>query len=74
MKDKLKPCPFCGNEDLEIQVLELKKDLFVDGNWCIVDIRCNNCKTLKSRKVLGISEEDCIKDAIRLWNRRANND
>lgn len=72
MNDKLKACPFCGGEDLIIETLSSRTDILTNYHACIVDIRCNNCHTLKSATVYGVDENDCMKEVIRLWNRRVN--
>jgi hypothetical protein len=69
---EIKKCPFCGNENLVIDVVERREDILINGVWCAIDIRCNDCKTLKSLRTLGIGEKDCVNEAIRLWNRRVD--
>ena len=74
MKDKLKPCPFCGSEDLAFEILSSRTDILTNYHACIIDIRCNDCHTLKSSTVYGTDENDCIKEVVRLWNMRVENE
>lgn len=65
--DKLKPCPFCG-EDGEIEVGEMWNpaaywDSGIRGESCGY-VTCNYCKTV-------IVKGDTLEDAVRNWNRRA---
>jgi len=55
---KLKPCPFCGSND--VFIIELP---YVDGNTHIV--KCANCETYGPR--WNSSDEEGIK----AWNKRA---
>ena len=73
-EQKLKPCPFCGSEDIKIEIIKSNKDILIDGWHTIIDFRCSQCKLLKNTNVYGTSEEDCIKEAKRLWNRRVKNE
>lgn len=70
MNSELKSCPFCGNKDIKIEVVMSRHDILSNAEQCIIDIRCNQCKTLKTTTVIGIDENDCIKEAKRLWNER----
>lgn len=72
MENNLKPCPFCGNEEIKIETVISKKDILTDVHYCSIDFRCNQCKMVKNTKVYGVNEEDCKKEAVRLWNRRVN--
>lgn len=55
MKEKLKPCPFCGNEDLLIAV---------DDEVGSTKIICQRCMGMVDN--LGTEDE-----TIKAWNRRA---
>ena len=70
MNSELKPCPFCGNEDIKIEVVLSRHDILSDSEQCIIDIKCYQCKTLKMMAVMGVDKNDCIKEAKRLWNER----
>lgn len=60
---RIKPCPFCGSEDIEVvdNSTEDEKD------WIL---QCNGCNT-----AVIASNEDCMPvdlvELIRRWNRRA---
>ncbi len=77
MKDKekleIKACPSCGNEDIKIETVMSRLDILSNSEQCIIDIKCNQCRTIKSVQVIGVDEKDCLKEAVRLWNMRANN-
>lgn len=54
MNEELKPCPFCGSDDVELEY-----DSFID--YCIIE--CRECGVERNR----CWDED---DAIELWNTR----
>lgn len=54
---ELKPCPFCGNNYLNIQSGQI-----YDNYW----VYCGQCG-VKTRKT------DTKEETIEVWNRRANN-
>lgn len=72
MKTKLKPCPFCGGDEFYIDVVANHKDIFTEYTHCVIEIRCACCELLKTYRILGSSEKDCVKEAIRLWGLREN--
>jgi Lar family restriction alleviation protein len=55
---KLKPCPFCGSEDIK---------LFG------TTVNCCNCYAQSYSSLHGVAKER-MKDAIEKWNRRAYED
>ena len=55
---KLKPCPFCGSEDVETARFALDG---IPNKTCVF---CHNCKTFVGRCKTEL-------DAIKKWNRRA---
>ncbi len=55
MSDKLKPCPFCGSDDLAIQ--EDIEDIYVV---------CNDCHVQGSP----VHDDELEKKAIEKWNNR----
>ena len=61
--NKLKPCPFCGGEDIEIQTLHLMPDGFVSCKSCgaTIDVQIRNCYNWKKK---------LVKALIESWNRR----
>lgn len=61
MTEKLKKCPFCGNEAQEATTFT--------GNTFSTLIWCNNCNISMTR--LGEDSTDCKDKAIKAWNRRA---
>ncbi len=73
MKGILKPCPFCGNTNLELSEYAYVKIL--DGRNLKVAPRffilCNSCGLFIERTEPGITEAD-KKALISDWNRRAN--
>jgi Lar family restriction alleviation protein len=66
MADELKPCPFCGNEDVREEI-----------TLSYVEIWCPKCQATMMRGIMG--KCDCLEDArkeieprtIKAWNRRA---
>lgn len=70
MKDKLKPCPFCGNEDIIIEKLYYKEDIFLNAYHFSVDCVCQKCRTLKNITVIGKDQEECCNKIKKEWNKR----
>jgi Lar family restriction alleviation protein len=58
MSEKLKPCPFCGSSHV------LAED-FEEFDMGMYWIRCGDCGA-------GCSTKDTTEEAIKAWNRRAN--
>ena len=66
---ELKPCPFCGGEDVEvINALEAQPEMELVGltkdNWNVV---CNECYAA------GGTQRTAL-EAIEAWNRRVNDE
>ena len=61
MSDKLKPCPFCGGEDIGIRTRYIKE---TDGFMDEEETRCG-CESCNA----GVTEETRA-EAIEAWNRR----
>lgn len=59
MREELKPCPFCGNENIESGV---------DISYGMHSFTCNRCKYTIS--FLWKKKEKCIE----MWNRRVNDE
>lgn len=61
----LKPCPFCGSKDVELQV-------FIESNYC--SIHCLNCAGRTGLAYgnydIDASWANAQKRAIDAWNRR----
>ena len=63
MTDKLKPCPFCGGEDVD-----LLENIEIQGvKVCFV-----NCKSCQANGTMYLTSKK--REAIAAWNRRANNE
>lgn len=69
MKVKLKPCPFCGFDQLYNGISRY-------GGYCVRCLRCNaNIEIAlpsEKREALEAFEDRCLKEVVRVWNRRAN--
>jgi len=58
MNEKLKPCPYCGSDDVHLEEMGYPHHVY-----------CSNC----SARITGQGyEEEGEADAIRRWNRRAS--
>ena len=62
MKVELKPCPFCGNEDLELYLEE--KDGLYDSF-----VRCKDCGALLGECARYVIKEECESAIANLWNK-----
>lgn len=65
LNQRLRPCPFCGSEDLYVTL----EDGYIDSS---VVVFCNACKVsvkLEDNDQEGDSADNRIK-AVRAWNRR----
>ena len=59
MPEKLKPCPFCGGED----IIMCREETFIRGYYC----RCKSCGC----RTMHFSKEEYV---LTTWNRRAESD
>ena len=80
--NELKPCPFCGCEEIELNT-ENEKDCPYEGlNYRTYTVMCSNCHSTGGgaagyisnvhRKELIEGEDKILSRAIENWNRRAN--
>lgn len=71
--DKLKPCPFCGSNDIGLIKRFDENHVFRKGEWKIqtqsdrYQIKCRNCPC-------GTYFAFFVEDAIEAWNRRVQDD
>ena len=56
----LKPCPFCGHDDPELDG---------QGEWTMLYVRCPKCKACGP-----FERTDSEREAIAAWNRRKGED
>ena len=69
MKD-LKPCPFCGSDDIRVCAFEISPECYIE---------CCNCGARIDAEIpwgdSDIQEHDnaCLKALRKLWNRRITN-
>lgn len=70
MNKELKPCPFCGNEDIVVEKLYYKEDIFLNAYHFSVDCVCQKCRTLKNITVIGKNQEECCNKVKEEWNKR----
>jgi Lar family restriction alleviation protein len=59
--DKLKPCPFCGSDDV---ILRIREAAWVECNAC----HGKGAFVTFSREMI---QKACGEKAVELWNRRA---
>jgi Lar family restriction alleviation protein len=59
MKERLKPCPFCGSEEIQ-----LKEDCADDPAWSITTIKCLKCRASSDRAFRTTDK------AVEWWNNR----
>lgn len=63
MDEKLKPCPFCGSDEVHIRVLRNEKYEEIGAQ-----IECYGCLS-----IYGQAEACCQEELVEAWNRRAEN-
>lgn len=72
-REELKPCPFCGSNDLYIITQMIEREApFDNADDCTVGIFCNTCKqtvTLEANEDEG-RDFGTEQRAIAAWNRR----
>ena len=56
--DELKPCPFCGGDDIYADV-----GIYIGKEWLSVTIKCRDC----GASIWGYT----LEEAITAWNRRS---
>jgi len=66
MSEQLKPCPFCGKEDVEI--VEIRNpDVWWDSN-----LRGEHCFAIICTWCNATIKEENRGEVIKMWNRRAD--
>ena len=81
MREKLKPCPFCGSEDVIVTNPKLE-DVFSNFPLAPEEVLCSNCGagitfcySQKSKNLLTDKDiEEMYADTVRRWNQRAEED
>lgn len=70
MSEELKPCPFCGKDDI------VKSCVPLDYPTCNVKayVTCNNCNAELSKNGNVKNSNKLLNDAIKMWNRRAEDE
>ena len=71
---ELKPCPFCGNKEIVVDIVARQFDIQSYSVICVIDIHCNICRTTQRTNILKDKETNCVEEAIKIWNRRAKNE
>lgn len=68
---KLRPCPFCGSENLKIYTTERN-----DRPKCAwrAEVVCLGCFGRATNHGFDWTEDKAKENAIKAWNRRANNE
>ena len=65
--DKLKPCPFCGADGDDIQIIDYYLPFAPNaGVHGIHLIYCNKC----GGAIIDQNKKHCYNDTAKLWNRR----
>lgn len=69
---RLKPCPFCGNTDIEFSLIHPQYNGKPNMDyWCYWEINCPECGALMENGRLSDQTWDEAKEEIiSLWNRR----
>lgn len=62
LPDDLKPCPFCGSEDVS-----------VDTMLATGYVRCKTCQAF-GPTVCSKTNKEAVEEAIKLWNKRNGDD
>ncbi|WP_370688894.1 Lar family restriction alleviation protein [Xenorhabdus anantnagensis] len=63
MTDKLKPCPFCGSNNVNVDCLDYKSDY---DSW----VDCLHCDARGPSSYGNENKDISYKNAIELWNKR----
>ena len=68
MSEKLKPCPFCGSEDLEFRFQRFHENIYDEAICLII---CHEC-AVNAGYLFYYDDDAMIKEtAVELWNTRA---
>ena len=68
-KTELKPCPFCGGNNIELRYGYSYGRPNFHGK-----ARCLDCNAVKHSLLSSDTEEEAYQAAAAAWNRRANNE
>ncbi len=72
IEESLKPCPFCGNTEIEFSLYHPQFNGHPDMDyWCYWGILCPNCGAeMENGRMDNQSWEDAKAEIIAAWNRR----
>lgn len=72
MTDKLKPCPFCGGNNISMSAFSIAPECYIECQDCGASIS----SSVSWGKFMSEKKHDklCAKKLTKKWNRRADND
>lgn len=75
MNKELKPCPFCGcgEDDIDIQIVGIMEDIIINKTHYKIEFVCT-CGVILPTKTIANSRKEAIEKAIEAWNRRVNDE
>ena len=73
IEESLKPCPFCGNNELEFSLIHPQFGNRDDADyWCCWQILCPECGAeMENARLQDQTWEEAKKEIIDNWNHRA---
>lgn len=73
IESRLKPCPFCGNKDVEFALIHPQFNGKTDMDyWCYWDVLCPECGAgMEWGRLDDQTWDGAMEEIIAAWNRRA---
>lgn len=74
IESRLKPCPLCGNSELEFALIHPQHNGKVDMDyWCYWEVLCPECGVgLENGRSDNLTWEEAMEETVVLWNRRTS--
>lgn len=74
MKNEIKPCPFCGCDEVSIKLIATKVGPVSQLEHYKVEVCCHGCGFVKPMRGCGNNNEELYDEIVKNWNRRVEDE